>query len=66
MKWRIDQRQKLLILDEDYEIGFDRLEETDWFGHLASKNWVDMQELFEAFVSAFKAAIFFQQLSQSL
>ncbi len=46
----------LLILDENYEIDFDRLEETDWFGHLASKNWVDMQDLFEAFISAFKAA----------
>lgn len=56
MKWRIDNERKLLILDEDYRIDFDRLEETDWFGHLASKNWVDMQELFEAFVSAFKAA----------
>ena len=56
MKWRIDNERKLLILDDDYRIDFDRLEETDWFDHLASKNWVDMQDLFEAFVSAFKAA----------
>ena len=56
MKWRIDNERKLLILDENYEIDFDRLEETDWFDHLASKNWVDMQDLFEAFISAFKAA----------
>ena len=56
MKWRIDNERKLLILDANYEIDFDRLEETDWFDHLASKNWVDMQDLFEAFISAFKAA----------
>jgi hypothetical protein len=56
MKWRIDNKQKLLILEGNYEIDFDRLDETDWFDHLASKNWVDMQDLFEAFVSAFKAA----------
>jgi len=56
MKWRIDNKEKLLILDENYEIDFDRLGETDWFGHLASKNWVDMDELFSAFVSAFRAA----------
>ena len=56
MKWQIDSKQKLLILDGNYEIDFDRLGETDWFGHLASKNWVDMQDLFEAFVSVFKAA----------
>jgi len=56
MKWRIDNERKLLILDANYEIDFDRLEETDWFDHLASKYWVDMQDLFEAFISAFKAA----------
>ena len=56
MKWRIDQKQKLLILEDNYEIDFDRLDETGWFDHLASKNWVDMQDLFEAFVGTFKAA----------
>lgn len=55
MKWQIDNERKLLILDGNYEIDFDRLNE-DWFGHLSSKNWVDMQDLFEAFVGTFKAA----------
>ena len=56
MKWQIDKENELLILDGDYRIDFDRLQEGDWFKHLAEKRWVDMQDLFEAFVSAFKAA----------
>ena len=45
MKWQIDSKQKLLILDGNYEIDFDRLGETDWFGHLASKNWVESDRI---------------------
>jgi hypothetical protein len=56
MKWRIDQKQKLLIINEDYEIGFDRLKENGWLEHLAQKNWVKMDSLFKAFVAAYKAA----------
>ena len=56
MKWQIDKENELLILDGDYRIDFDRLQEGDWFKHLAEKRWVDMDELFKAFVSAFRAA----------
>tara|TARA_R100000654_G_scaffold45274_1_gene71419 strand:+ start:526 stop:870 length:345 start_codon:yes stop_codon:yes gene_type:complete len=56
MKWQIDKENELLILDGDYEIAFDRLQEGDWFKHLAEKRWIDMDELFKAFVSAFRAA----------
>ena len=56
MQWKIDNDEKFLILNEDYYIEFDRLTEPDWFKHLAGKTWVDMKELFWAFVRAYGCA----------
>ena len=56
MKWQIDKKNKCLTLDKSYDISFDRLQEDNWFNHLAEKSWVNMDDLFNAFVAAYKAA----------
>ena len=56
MKWQIDKKNECLILDKTYDISFDRLQEDNWFNHLAEKSWVNMDDLFNAFVAAYKAA----------
>ena len=63
MQWRVDLGRKGLELGGHYWIDFDRLKEVEseeahdsWFVHLAKKNWVEMDELFDAFVAAYDAA----------
>ncbi len=57
MHWEIDVKNKILTLENHYHIPLDRLkEETDWIVHLSQKNWVDMNDLFEAFIEAYKFA----------
>ena len=56
MKWQIDKKNECLTLDKSYDISFDRLQEDNWFNHLAEKSWVNMDDLFKAFVAAYKAA----------
>lgn len=56
MHWEIDVKNKILTLENHYHIPFDRLEETDWIVHLSQKNWVNMNDLFEAFIEAYKFA----------
>ena len=56
MKWEIDNVTKHLDLEDHYFISFDRLTEKDWCSHLAEKEWVNMKDLFSAFVAAYDAA----------
>ena len=52
----LDNTVEFTVLEDHYFISFDRLTEDDWFSHLAEKEWVNMKDLFSAFVAAYDAA----------
>ena len=66
MHWELDLENRTLDIGPKgfYDIGFDRLTDNDsdtfhysWFSHLATtKDWVDMGDLFDAFIAAYEAA----------
>ena len=82
MYWKLDLKNKTLDIGPKglYDIEFDRLTDNDsdtfhcsWFSHLATtKDWVDMGDLFDAFIAAYEAAdlkpteYFFKNYKRSL
>ena len=66
MYWKLDLKNMTLDIGPKglYDIEFDRLTDNDsdtfhcsWFSHLATtKDWVDMGDLFDAFIAAYEAA----------
>ena len=66
MYWKLALKNRSLDIGPKgfYDIGFDRLTDNDsdtfhdsWFSHLATtKDWVDMGDLFDAFIAAYGAA----------
>ena len=63
MQWRVDVKEKGLELGGHYWISFDSLTDAEseeshdsWFVHLAKKDWVELEDLFDALVAAYAAA----------
>mgnify|MGYP001494294276 CR=1 FL=1 len=61
MEWEIDEKYKVLTLCNNYHIRFEDFRENEdrkdnGFHHLAQKNWVDMNDLLDAFLAGYEAA----------
>lgn len=61
MKWEIDEKYKVITLCNNYYIRFENFRENkvskdNGFHHLAEKEWVDMNDLLDAFLAGYEVA----------